>query len=91
MKFFGTWSIFYPACLKGNLRPNWKRRLGTISYAVSQLLAWLVKETLVSWSLSISLSVSPYFSLFQEAYFLHLCYRSTTLTHKVSKDCRAYP
>jgi len=37
MKFVGTWSIFYPAFLKMNLRPNWKRRLGTLSYAASHM------------------------------------------------------
>jgi len=46
MKFFGTWSIFYPACLKVNLRPNWKRRLGTLSYAASHIFCVNSKKAL---------------------------------------------
>jgi len=42
MKFFGTWSIVYPACLEVNLRRNWKRRLGALSYAASRMSANLL-------------------------------------------------
>jgi len=38
MKIFGTRSIFYPACLKVDLWPNWKRWLGTLSYMASHLV-----------------------------------------------------
>jgi len=80
MKIFGTWLIFYPACLKVNLRPNWKRH--TLSYAASQLLSGCRELVINTVAINVlrSLSLARFTEKIQVQRLVH--------SHKVGSTCK---